>query len=157
MRGTSSKQARSAYSSLTIAFTLALSMEAFAAPTAKPLVSIGQAEHLVMAQLIHDHRNRLPGLVISVDKGDDTFPAFWMISVDWDERKNGERYGTGHYGFFAVDKMTGDVWEGTICREYRSPELARAQRQLRRRLGMNPKDYKRLRRDGPYCGPGLEK
>src|ERR1700722_3549992 len=31
-------------------------------------------------------------------------------------------------------------------------ELARAQRQLRKRLRMRTRDYKRLRHDGPFCG-----
>jgi hypothetical protein len=138
---------------LPIAVMSALIGEAAASPAVKPLVGVGEAEHLVMAVLIDEHRNKLPGLVISSEpRQDPDFPSFWILSVDWDERVNGEQYGTGHFGYFAVDKMTGDVWVATSCGDYHSPELTRAQRQLRRRLGMSARDYKRLRHDGPYCG-----
>jgi hypothetical protein len=137
--------------SLPIAIMLALIGEAAASPVVGPLVGIGEAEHLVKAEMIHEHRNKLPGLVISSEpRQDPNMPSFWIISADW----NGiDDVGTGgHYGYFAVDKMTGDVWFATSCGAYHSPELARAQGQLRRRLGMSAQDYKRLRHDGPFCG-----
>jgi hypothetical protein len=139
------------HSFLPIAIMLALIGEAPASPAVKPLVALGEAEHLVMAELIHEHRSKLPGLVLS-SSPDRYLPSFWVISVDWDERVNGEQYGTGHYGYYAVDKMTGDVGSAISCQDYHSRELARAQGQLRRRLRMSARDYKILRRDGPYCG-----
>jgi hypothetical protein len=142
-----------AHSLLPVAIMSALIGEAAASPVVGPLVGVGEAEHLVMAELIHEHRSKLPGLVISSEPHQNSYlPSFWILSVDWDERVNGEQYGTGHFGYFAVDKMTGDVWSAVNCDPYQSPELARAQRQLRRRLGMTAQDYKRLRHDGPYCG-----
>ena len=151
MREANPLRAISAHILLPIAIMLAMTGETAASPIVRPLVGVGEAEHLVMAELIHEHRDKLPGLVISSEpRQDPDMPSFWIISADW---KGIDDVGTGgHYGYFAVDKMTGDVWLGTSCREYHSRELARAQRQLRRRLGMSSQDYKRLRRDGPYCG-----
>jgi hypothetical protein len=145
------------HSFLLITIVLALIGGAAAAPTVKPLVTVKEAEHLVMVELAHEHRDNLPGLVLSEDPYPDPYlPSFWVISVDWDERVNGEQYGTGHYGYFSVDKMTGDVGGAISCHRYHSPELARAQWALRRRLGMSAQDYKKLRRDGPYCGCDAE-
>jgi len=62
MRGTS------AHSLLPIAIMLALIGEAAASPVVGPLVGIGEAEHLVKAEMIHEHRNKLPGLVISSEQ-----------------------------------------------------------------------------------------
>lgn len=70
---------------LPIAIMLALIGRAAASPVVEPLVSIGEAEHLVMAELIHEHRNKLPGLSISSEpRQDPDMPSFWVISVDWD-------------------------------------------------------------------------
>ena len=144
-------RAISAHFLVAVAIMSALIGGAAASPAVKPLVTVEEAEHLVMAELIHEHRNKLPGLVLSSEPYDPEIPSFWIISADW----NGiDDVGTGgHYGYFSVDKMTGDVWEGTsACMEFHSRELAQAQWQLRRRLRMSARDYKILRRDGPYCG-----
>jgi hypothetical protein len=52
---------------LATAIMLALIGGAMARPTAKPLVSGAEAEHLVMAELIHEHRNKLPGLILELE------------------------------------------------------------------------------------------
>lgn len=54
-------------------------------------------------------------------------------------------------GHYAVDPLTGDVWNGIVCSEITSPSLRILQRKLRRSLGISDAWYRRLKKAGPMC------
>jgi hypothetical protein len=118
---------------------------AYAASSSPRTVSFEDAQAIVMAEMIHEHRSKLPGLALT-DASEAGEPSFWIISADW----NGTGI-NGHYGFFAVDRVTADLWEVVSCGSYHSPEVQRAQKRVRWRLGLNDREYRRLRRSGPLC------
>lgn len=55
------------------------------------------------------------------------------------------------WGFMAVDPRTGDIWDSVVCQEYKSREVRRYQKELRKQLGMDQAEYHRWRRKGPMC------
>ena len=59
--------------------------------------------------------------------------------------------GSGTVGHFAVERTTGDVWDGVVCQEYKVEGLARLQVLIRKKLGLTETTYKNLKRQGPYC------
>ena len=65
--------------------------------------------------------------------------------------RNAPAGASGNVGFFAVDRLTGDVWNAVVCDEYKSPTLVRCQRTLRKRIGLTDAKYRTLRRSGPMC------
>jgi hypothetical protein len=60
--------------------------------------------------------------------------------------------GQGTAGHYAIDPRTGDMWDGVSeCGEITSPEIRRLQRILRKQLGLNPAEYRAIKRRGPMC------
>ena len=58
----------------------------------------------------------------------------------------------GSFGFFAVNRWTGDVWALWGCHKLTSPALRRSQMAIRRCFtGAEMKQYARLRRLKPEC------
>ena len=54
-------------------------------------------------------------------------------------------------GFYAVDRRTGDLWDGVACEELDSASLTVAQHELRASLGLSERAYRRMKRPGPMC------
>jgi hypothetical protein len=52
---------------------------------------------------------------------------------------------------FAVDRITGDVWSGVVCREFKGRRLRRAQEELRKKIGLTSNMYRRSKKPGPLC------
>ncbi len=80
----------------------------------------------------------------------DYFPDFCFFEASADHPGPG----SGVVGHYAVDRSTGDVWDGVVCRELRSPGLENLQRTVRKRIGLTEKEYRKLRRPGPMCSAG---
>ena len=59
--------------------------------------------------------------------------------------------GTGLVGHYAVHRTTGDVWDGVICREYKPEAVIKLQAVIRKQLRITEAEYRRLKRQGPYC------
>ena len=59
--------------------------------------------------------------------------------------------GSGTVGYFAVHRITGDVWDGVVCQEYKTAAIARLQTSIRRKLGLTEAAYQKLKRQGPDC------
>jgi hypothetical protein len=57
-------------------------------------------------------------------------------------------------GHYAVDQTTGDVWDWVVCGHFSSPALLRAQRLLRKNIGISSSEYLKLRQSGPGCKVG---
>jgi hypothetical protein len=89
---------------------------------------------------------RLPGLYLDNFK-DPYYPGFYFFEAQWN--------GTGDIspvaGHYAVDSRTGDVWNAIICRELKTRALKRRQAFLRKKIGLTPERYRRIRRLGPEC------
>ncbi len=109
-------------------------------------VSLAEVRELGLAALTPQAR-QLPGLDLEVHENP-AFPRFHFILVTWGEAE-GTRGGTVEQ--LAVDRVTGDVWSGLVCREFKSAELRRVQAAVRKRLGLERAAYKKLRCKGPMC------
>jgi hypothetical protein len=74
------------------------------------------------------------------------YPRFQIYQATWDNIG-----GSVNAGFYALDPMTLDIWNGVICEEIKSPKLASIQRKIRARIGLSNAEYRRLRVTGPEC------
>lgn len=82
------------------------------------------------------------------DQGPDRqFPGFEAFRG----LSNANPDGGSTVGFIDVDQRTGDTWYDVSCFRITNPVLRRAQRRLRRRLGLEERIYRKIRRPGPYC------
>lgn len=52
---------------------------------------------------------------------------------------------------YAVDRKTGEVWDGVFCENLTSPSLNKLQEAIRTRIGLTPDQFRKLRRRGPHC------
>jgi hypothetical protein len=59
--------------------------------------------------------------------------------------------GSPHVGYFAVNPWTGDVWNAAGCTRLTSSEIKRIQREIRKQLGVNDKEYQHLMDKKPLC------
>jgi hypothetical protein len=59
--------------------------------------------------------------------------------------------GSVNLGHYAVDRKTGEVWDGVICSRVASPSLVKLQVAIRNRIGLTREDYRKARRPGPMC------
>jgi hypothetical protein len=77
---------------------------------------------------------------------DKYYPRFLIYQATWDNVG-----GSVNLGFYALDPLTLDVWNGVMCEEIKSPKLASLQRKFRARIGLSGAEYRRLRVNGPEC------
>jgi hypothetical protein len=61
--------------------------------------------------------------------------------------------GSVNLGFYAVDRKTGEVWDGVYCARASSPSLVKLQAAIRNRIGLARDEYRKERRPGPMCDP----
>jgi len=59
--------------------------------------------------------------------------------------------GSNTVGHWAVDQITGDVWDSAARALYASPALSKAQERLRKRVGMAASEYMRSRKNASWC------
>ena len=111
-------------------------------------VTLEEAEALVTAFFRDRGNTKLPsfGLETYVSKYD---PGFQFFQGIFDNP--GGSFNLGHY---AVDRKTGDVWNGVVCARARSPSLVKLQVAIRNRIGLTNDEYRKIRRLGPMCDPG---
>jgi hypothetical protein len=108
-------------------------------------VTLEEAHDVVTALMQDRGATKLPGF--SLKKYTDTyFPDFQFFQGIFDN-PNGS-FNLGHY---AVDRKTGDVWNGVICERMKSHSLTKLQRAIRIRIGLTESDYRKVRRPGPMC------
>jgi hypothetical protein len=77
---------------------------------------------------------------------DKYYPRFQIYQATWDNPG-----GSVNAGFYALDPITLDVWNGVVCEEIKSPKLVSIQRKIRARIGLSDTEYQRLRVTGPEC------
>jgi hypothetical protein len=94
-------------------------------------------------------KGSFPGLSFEESGEDPYFPGYYEFQVLWASPPPT----SPNIGFFKVDPKTGDVWDGVVCREYKSKKLKALQKQLRKQIGLTNEEYQRLRpKYGPMCG-----
>lgn len=108
-----------------------------------------EAQGLIFALLNPGGWTKLPGFTIVDPSINPQSPDFYIIHAERDNPGGGSAI--GHY---AVDWTTGDVWNWVSCGRYESSSLAKAQRALRRRIGLSHDEYRKVRKPGPFCEPG---
>jgi hypothetical protein len=104
-----------------------------------------EAHELMMAISKDSGWTSFPGFALDSYSVADK-PEFSFVAVLWDNPN-----GSVIIGHYAVDRKTGDVWNGVICERMKSPSLTRLQRAIRTRIGLTDSDYRKARRPGPEC------
>ena len=119
---------------------------------AQPTLTQFEEEELVYAAVLVDSPRalQLPKFGLDPSGPDKWDPAFDFYQALDDADPDGSAV----FGTYAVNRSTGDVWNGIMCSEYKSARLRKLQSRFRKRLGLSPADYSRLRVPGPLCGPG---
>jgi hypothetical protein len=91
---------------------------------------------------------KLPGFEFQKLGGRDSYyPRFMVYEAIW----AGAPGGSVNIGFYALDPLTGDVWNGVMCEEFKSSRLAEVQRQVRAHIGLPWRQYQNLKTTGPQC------
>ncbi len=80
-------------------------------------------------------------------------PDYYLFDALW----NNPRPGGVVAARFAVDRLTGDLWNANQCEGLSSPAIRGVQQQIRGRLGLSWAAYQRARRPGPLCHDGVPK
>jgi hypothetical protein len=110
-------------------------------------ITVAEASELVTELLKPDGWTKLPGFVLYQALFDAQFQGFYFIHAEWDSPAS-RHVAIGH---FAVERSTGEVWDWVRCGQFNSPSLTAAQAAMRKRIGLDDSDYKRIRKPGPFC------
>ena len=117
-------------------------------------LTVEEAHQLAYAAL-GPQSKRLPGLGIEQVGADNPEPCkypeacnFYFFNASWGTSDPPQG---GTVDWFAVDAITGDVWNGIVCRQFRSRSLTKLQCAVRKRIGLTEREYRRLKRQGPMC------
>jgi len=73
--------------------------------------------------------------------------TFYQFAVTWDNPK-----GSVMVGFFAVNRVTGDVWKLVVCRRIESENLRRLQLMIRKQINLTSQEYNKFHDKVP-CEP----
>ena len=126
-----------------VALSLALS---FAQCAGQP-ISATEARELVLVLLRTNGWTKLAGFEIDVGPYiEPDRPGYYYIHAICDNPD-----GSNTVGHWAVDQITGDVWDSAACALYTSPALSKAQEKVRQRVGMAASEYKRSRKNASWC------
>jgi hypothetical protein len=111
------------------------------------IISENAAKQLILAALPSktQHLSKLGEEVKIADQ----YSRFYSVFVGWAGAPNGSMV----VGYYYVDRFTGDVWDGVEqCHEYGNPTLRKVQAALRKRNGLSPSEYEKIKARGPMCG-----
>lgn len=92
-------------------------------------------------------QRKLPGLNAALSQRLD-IPGFYRFEVLWKPTNPGSAV----VGFFAVNRVTGQVWELVRCSEKKSRNLARLQGNMHKAIGLSPEELRSLGHKAP-CEP----
>jgi hypothetical protein len=118
-----------------------------AAPARTRDLSVEEGRQLVI-QALEPAQRKLRGLEARMPKRTQ-IPEFYKFEVQWDNPTPGSVV----VGSFAVNRVTGDVWELAFCERKKSQELARLQESLRKKIGLSAEELKRLTEKAPCQEP----
>jgi hypothetical protein len=110
-------------------------------------VTLEEADALVTAFLKDRGNTKLPSF--GLEKFTDVYyPEFQFFRGIFDNPG-----GSFNLGSYAVDRKTGDVWDGVVCERASSPSLVKLQAAIRNRIGLTRDEYRKARRPRPMCDP----
>jgi hypothetical protein len=112
---------------------------------AESRVSRAQAEEIISAYVVETlHFNRG---AFSLDRGENwIYPDFYFYQALINNPG-----GSAVAGSYAVDKRTGDLWNGVVCEPFATKGVRAAQARTRAELLITPARYRKLRHQGPEC------
>jgi hypothetical protein len=133
-----------------ISIAILLAMAGAAAEAAQRKINPAEVDELLKAAV----ETNLPGASRLRGFGfeppyhlpDKYYPRFQIYQATWDNVG-----GSVNLGFYALDPLTLDVWNGVQCEEFKSPKLAALQRKLRTLIGLSKAQYRKIRVTGPEC------
>jgi hypothetical protein len=109
-------------------------------------LTVEEARRLVIEALQPTQRS-LPGLTATLSQRS-SIPDFYRFEVYW----NPPNPGSAVVGYFAVNRVTGDVWELVLCEKKDSEELRRLQDELRKTIGLSDEELQKRTDEAP-CEP----
>ena len=131
---------------LCVVAVLLSAIAAFAEPPVRK-VSLDEARQLVSTAA--KTRQQPNPFVENVGQEPDPRFDFYFFDVRWSSASGQEH----SVEWYAVDVNTGDVWSGIVCRQIRSKSLAKALQLIRKDIGLTEREYRKVKRSGPMCGP----
>ncbi len=106
-------------------------------------LTVEEGRALVLAA-IDPRTTKLPHF--GIDQSHDKYsPEFYHFDV------TAETGGSPVIGFYAVDPITADIWNGVLCERISSSRIHKVQTALRAKIGLSSAEYKEKRRPGPMC------
>jgi len=130
---------------LTVAVVLSVQLSVGQSASIPHTVTADEAKSLILTALPSKAKH-LPKFGLDGDI-DPRSPRFYVFSADWDNPGGSVVYGT-----YAVDTLTGDVWDAvTSCDELSTPALRRLQVQVRSRIGLDNAKYRLIKSKGALC------
>lgn len=117
-------------------------------PTGVREITYKEAHDLLTAFL------KLPPRAVE-KSGDLGYKEFYFFMADMGSSCRPDLVCVGDFQYYAVDRITGEVWSSVICQRIATPALTKLQVALRRRIGLTNAEYEGLRRSGPLCEPGM--
>jgi hypothetical protein len=105
-----------------------------------------QAKQVLLIVLRHEgYKLTKPGMYVEYlrnEQEEDPYEGYFNFSLGYDSPKAAA---TDVLGYFAVSKVTGDVWELNLCKRYSFPELRRIQKTIMMRTKKTFSDEKEQR------------
>lgn len=119
-------------------------MSTLFAQTSKTRISVGEARRLVAAAIeVHD-----PYRQVEVSPVENRYDSFFMyFEATWPNPE-----GSPHLGNYAVNPLTGDVYNADGCERLQSSTLKKLQTHIRRRLSTKGEEYLKATVRKPICG-----
>jgi hypothetical protein len=112
----------------------------------EPFITLQEAHNLSVLTLTPRAR-RFPGMRFDSEKEPHP-PEFYWFEVTANVPDNASPL----LGYFAVNRVTGDVWNPVECKRLESPALARLQKQLRKKINIPEIDFRHASESVP-CRP----
>lgn len=106
-------------------------------------ISVEHAKLLARAAAESEGLTRLKGFALEEARLEQ-FPDFYFFDALVSEPAT-----EGFSGHYAVDKLTGDVWDPYKCTRFSGPHLLKLQRQFKQQLGSNAREDRQLAKDKP--------
>ncbi len=103
--------------------------------------------HRLAIQALQPTERSAPGLNAELAQTSH-IPGFYRFEITW----NNPNPGSVVIGSFAVNEATGDDWHLAFCRRRKSRELTRLQQDLRKAIGLTPRELRELGAKTP-CEP----
>jgi hypothetical protein len=103
--------------------------------------------HTLAASTLTPSARRLPGMRFDREKASQPEGFYWFEAT-----ANVPDAASPLLGYFAVNKVTGDVWNPVQCKKLASGAIRRFQDQLRKKAKISATEFRRIAEEAP-CQP----